>query len=155
MINVLFVCHGNICRSPMAEFIFKDYVKKENLQDSIYVESAATSREEIGSRVHRETKRQLQIHGIYDFEQKRARQIDRYDYDKFDYIVVMDSLNMRNIKYIIPNDKDSKIYKLLDFTPRGGDIDDPWYTGDFDTTYNEINEGCKYLLAHIRKEYDL
>lgn len=155
MIKILFVCHGNICRSPMAEFVFLDYVKKAKLEDFIYVESAATSTEAIGLRVHRETRKILMEHGIFDFESKRARQMTYEDYLQFDYVVIMDSLNARNIRYIVPNDKYGKIHKLLEFTKSNDDIDDPWYTGDFDKTYNEINEGCKCLLAHIRKEYDI
>lgn len=148
--KVLFVCHGNICRSPMAEFVFKDLVKKEGLEDSFYIESMATSTEALGMHVHRKTREQLINHNIFGFEEKRAVQMKASDYNKFDFILLMDNLNMSNIKYIVRNDKDNKIYKLLDFTAQKGDIADPWYTGDFDLTYRQIEKGCKAFLKYLQ-----
>lgn len=155
MIRVLFVCHGNICRSPMAEFVFKDLVKKDNLENKFYIESMATSQEALGMRVHRQTRAQLEKHNIFGFDEKRAKQMRASDYDKFDYILLMDNLNMINIKYIVAQDKDNKIYKLLDFTDKKGDIPDPWYTGDFDLTYTLIEKGCRALLKHIKETENL
>lgn len=149
MIKILFVCHGNICRSPMAEFVMKDLVRKKGLCDEIYVESAATSREEIGNDIHHGTKRKLTQMGV-PFERRGARQITKSDYEKFDYIILMDSYNVRNLKWIIPSDSENKIFKLLDFSERKGeDIADPWYTGDFDETYEDVLEGCQGLLLKL------
>lgn len=152
--RVLFICHGNICRSPMAEFVFKDLVHKANLDNSIYVESMATSTEALGMHVHRRTREQLNLHNIFGYENKRAVQMTRRDYDNFDYIIVMDSLNMRNIRYIT-DDKDNKIKKLLYFAGSSEDIDDPWYTGDFELTYRQIDKGCRALLKHIQETEQL
>ena len=148
MIKVMFVCHGNICRSPMAEFVFRDMVKKAELGDKIYVASSATSTEEIGNGVHHGTRRKLAQYGI-STDGKFAVQFTKSDYKNYDYIVAMDSMNIRNINRIIGNDTENKIYKLLDFTQRGGDIADPWYTGDFDRTYEDVYEGCIGLLEVI------
>ena len=151
MIKVLFICHGNICRSTMAEYVMKDLTAKAGLSDSFHIDSAATSREEIGNPVHhgtrRSTRRKLKEAGI-PCGDHRARQMHREEYDKFDYIIGMDSWNIRNINRIIGNDDpDHKIYKLLDFTNRKGqDIADPWYTGNFDDTYRDVKEGCEALL---------
>ena len=152
MIKLLFVCHGNICRSPMAEFVMKDIVRKNGLSDEIYVESAATSTEEIGNDIHYGTKRKLTEKGI-PFERRGARQITKKDYDNFDYIILMDSYNTRNLKRIIPDDTKNKVFKLLDFSERKGeDIADPWYTGNFDETYNDVLEGCQGLFEKIKSE---
>ncbi len=149
MYKILFVCHGNICRSPMAEFVMKDIVRKKGLEDVVYIESAATSTEEIGNDIHRGTRAKLTQMKI-PFSPRRARQITRSDYDKFDYIILMDGYNVRNIKRIIPADPQGKIYRLLDFTNRSGqDIADPWYTGNFDETYEDIFEGCIALFDVI------
>ena len=148
MIKVLFVCHGNICRSPMAEFVFKDMVKKRGLEDSFYIASAATSTEEIGNPVHYGTVQKLKNYGI-STAGKYAIQMTKKDYDNYDYILAMDSMNMRNIKRIIHSDPKGKINKLLDFSDRPRDIADPWYTGNFDLTYDDIVEGCEALLQHI------
>ena len=152
MIKVLFVCHGNICRSTMAEYVMKDLTAKAGLSDSFHIDSAATSREEIGNPVHHGTRRKLKEAGI-PCGDHRARQMRREEYDKFDYIIGMDSWNIRNwnirnINRIIGNDDpDHKVYKLLDFTNRKGqDIADPWYTGNFDDTYRDVKEGCEALL---------
>lgn len=152
MLKLLFVCHGNICRSPMAEFVMKDIVRKNGLSDKIYVESSATSREEIGNDIHYGTKRKLTEMGI-PFEKRGARQITKKDYEDFDYIILMDSYNVRNLKRIIPEDNKNKVFKLLDFSKRKGeDIADPWYTGNFDETYNDVIMGCEGLLLKLKTE---
>ena len=152
MIKVLFICHGNICRSPMAEFIFKDMIAKRGLADEFYVESCATSTEEIwngiGNPVYPPAKRELAKHGI-SCEGKRARQVTKADYDKFDILLCMDDNNMRNIKWIIPSDPQNKICKLMSFTGGDANVADPWYTGDFETTYNDILKGCEALLEYL------
>ena len=147
MKKILFVCHGNICRSPMAEYVMKDLVKKAGLEDQFQIASAATSREEIGNPVHHGTRRKLKEVGI-PCGNHRARQMRASEYDEFDYIIGMDSWNIRNINRILGNnDPDAKVSKLLDFTQRkGADIADPWYTGNFDVTYTDVKEGCEALL---------
>lgn len=151
MIKILFVCHGNICRSPMAEFVMKDIVEKKGIGDRFYIASAATSTEEIGNGVHYGTSNKLSQYGI-STEGKKAVQLRKSDYDKYDYIIGMDSYNLRNMKNMLPEDRGHKIYLLLDFSENPRDIADPWYTGDFDTTYNDILEGCTLLLEHIMKK---
>lgn len=148
MIKVLFICHGNICRSTMAQYVFQNMVNKSGLTDSFYIDSAATSREEIGNPPHHGTQRKLREMDI-PCGDHRARQMRREEYDLFDYIVGMDSWNIRNINKIIGNgDPERKVSKLLDFTDRkGADIADPWYTGDFDATYRDVKEGCEALLS--------
>lgn len=154
-IRVLFICHGNICRSPMAEFMFKDMVKKRGLEEKFYVESAATSDEEcwngVGNPVYPPAKAELAKHGIM-CEGKRARQITREDYAKFDYLIGMESMNIRNMMRVWGDDSDGKIHKLLDFTKRGGNISDPWYSGDFVTAYKDIEEGLEGFLWEILQE---
>ncbi|MBE6777396.1 MAG: low molecular weight phosphotyrosine protein phosphatase [Ruminococcaceae bacterium] len=150
MIKILFVCHGNICRSPMAEFLMKELVHESGCEDEFYIESAATSREEIGNGVYPPVKRILDARGI-DCSQKRARQMIIADYQKFDYIICMDSYNLRNMERIVA-DRDRKYKKLLDFTDTPHDVADPWYTGDFDTTEKEIEAGCKGLFEFIKKQ---
>lgn len=145
MIKVLFVCHGNICRSPMAEFVMKDLVKKQGLQDEFYIASAATSREEIGNPVHYGTKNKLHTYGI-SVDGKCAIQMTKKDYEQYDYIVGMEQRNITNIFRIIGEDKEAKVCRLLDFSDRPRDIADPWYTGDFDKTYDDVLEGCQALL---------
>lgn len=149
MKKILFVCHGNICRSPMAEFVMKDMADKAGLSDQIYVESAATSTEEIGNEVYPPAKRKLAEHGI-SCEGKTARQMRRSDYDRFDLLIGMDEWNIRNMTRICGGDPEGKIYKLLDFTDRKGDVADPWYTGDFESTWQDVSEGCKCVLSKIR-----
>ena len=152
MINVLMICHGNICRSTMAEMVLKHLARQEYLSDFFYIDSAATSREEIGNGVHYGTRRKLAQVGI-PCEDHRARQVTRKDYDKYDYLIVMDTNNVRNLMRIIGDEPEEKVYKLLDFTERPGQsIADPWYTGDFDETYDDVLEGCKGFLAHIREK---
>lgn len=148
--KILFVCHGNICRSPMAEFVMKDLVKKEGLSDQFEIQSAATSTEEIGNSVHPKTKRKLAQNGI-DCSGKHARQLIKADYLNYDYLIGMDQANIRNMLRICNGDDHHKIYKLLAFAKKSSDIADPWYTDDFDTTWNEVVEGCKGLLENIRK----
>ena len=148
MKKILFVCHGNICRSPMAEFMMKDMAEKEDL--NVAVASAATSTEEIGNGVHYGTRRKLREHGI-SCDGKRARQMTRKDYDDYDYIIGMDEWNIKNIRRITGGDSAKKIYKLLDFAD-GGDIADPWYTGNFDETYEDILRGLKGLIKTLKEE---
>lgn len=148
MIKILFVCHGNICRSTMAEFVFKDYVKKLNLEDNFYVESAGTSNEEHGNPVHRGTKKILDRLNI-DCSTKRARQIKLSDYDKFDYIIGMDKYNRMNLYNFFKGDKDNKISLLLDFTPTPRDVIDPWYYDNFEETYDDILYGIKHFLKKL------
>ncbi|MDY2736990.1 low molecular weight protein-tyrosine-phosphatase [Intestinibacter sp.] len=150
MINIMFVCHGNICRSPMAEFVLKDMVAKRKISHNFHIESSATSREEIGNDIHYGTKNKLKKVGV-PFTPRRATQITKSDYDKYDFILCMDNNNIRNLSRIIPNDKDDKIKLLLDFSNNPRNIADPWYTGNFEDTYNDIIEGCEALLNYIEK----
>ena len=149
MINILFVCHGNICRSLMAEFVMKDLVKQERI--NVHIESAATSTEEIGNPVHRGTREKLAQHGI-STAGKYAVQLTKDDYNKYDYIIGMDSMNIRNIIRITGPDNEGKVHKLLSFAGREGDIADPWYTGNFDDTYADVLAGCKGLLKKLKNE---
>ncbi len=148
MIKILFVCHGNICRSPMAEFILKDMVQKMNMEKEFYIASAATSTEEIGNDIHYGTRRKLKEMGI-PFSPRAAVQIKDSDYDKYDYIIGMDSANIYNIRRIMGNDPEKKIYRLLEFAGINRDIADPWYTGNFDETYEDVVLGCRSLLDMI------
>lgn len=148
MIKILFICHGNICRSPMAEFVMKDLVQKQGLADCFYIASAATSREEIGNPVHPGTRNKLAGFGI-SVAGKYAVQMTAADYEKYDYIIGMDSWNLRNMKKIIKEDTENKIHLLLDFTDHPADVADPWYTGNFDRTYEDVLAGCEGLLRHI------
>ena len=147
MVRILFVCHGNICRSPMAEFVMKDLVRKAGLEDAFYIESAATSTEEIGNDVYSPARRKLAEHDI-SCKGKTARQMTRRDYERYDLLVGMDSWNIRNMKVICGGDPDGKIRQLLDFTNRPGDVADPWYTGDFEATWRDVSEGCQCLLTY-------
>lgn len=150
MINIMFVCLGNICRSPMAEFVFRDIVKKENVQQYFHIASAATCTEEIGNPVHHGTRTKLAEVGI-STAGKYAVQLKKSDYNKYDYIIGMDDSNIREIKKITGGDPDNKICKLLDFAD-GGSIADPWYTGNFDITYNDVLHGCQELFEHIKNK---
>lgn len=150
MIKILFVCHGNICRSPMAEFVFKDIVKKNGREKDYYIASAATSTEEIGNPVHYGTVLKLAEYHI-STKGKYAVQITKEDYENYDYLIGMDSNNIRNILRIIGEDRNDKVYKLLYFTGQSGDIADPWYTGNFDNTYTDVLEGCIGLFKYIEK----
>ncbi|MCI9006177.1 MAG: low molecular weight phosphotyrosine protein phosphatase [Lachnospiraceae bacterium] len=152
MIKILFVCHGNICRSPMAEFVMKDMVKRQGLADQFYIASAATSTEEIGNPVHYGTRNKLAQVGI-STAGKYAVRMERRDYQEYDYIVGMDRWNYKNMLRISGNkDKDKKISLLLDYTDHPRDVADPWYTGDFEKTYEDIMAGCKGLLEHIQQK---
>lgn len=150
MIKILFICHGNICRSPMAQFVMQDIINREGMQGEFLIQSAATSTEELGNPVHPGTRNKLAEFGI-STEGKRAVQIRRADYDKYDYLIGMDTWNIKNMKRILGEDREKKIYKLLDFTNRGGDIADPWYTGNFDETYRDVKEGCEALFKHLQE----
>jgi len=143
--RILFVCHGNICRSPMAEFMMKDLVRKAGREKEFYIESAATSTEEIGNEVYPPAKRKLAEHGI-GCKGKTARQMNRRDYDRFDLLIGMDSWNFRNMNRICGGDPEEKIHLLMDFTDEPRDVADPWYTGDFEATWRDLLEGCQCLL---------
>ena len=150
MIKVLFVCLGNICRSPMAEFLFKDMVNKKGLRDKFIIESAGTSNEEEGNLVHYGTKNKLAEVGIM-VDGKYARQLKKEDYEKFDYIIAMEQRNSRDIYRIVGEDKENKIYRLLDFSNRPRDIADPWYTHNFDLTYDDIMEGLESFIKFLEE----
>ena len=148
MKKIMFVCHGNICRSPMAEFVFLDMVRSRGLSDVLTAQSAATSTEEIGNDVHRGTKAILTKYNI-PFNRREATQLTRADYGKYDLFVGMDSANIRNMHRIFGSDPEGKIVKLLDLADRGGDVADPWYTGNFEATYRDVTEGCEALIKYF------
>ena len=150
MKRIMFVCHGNICRSPMAEFVFKKMVAERGLSHKFVIASSATSTEEIGNPVYPPARRELLSHGISP-DGKYAVQLTRSDYDKYDLFVGMDSANVRNMNRLFGDDPKEKVKKLLDYLERGGDVADPWYTGDFRTTYNDVFEGCSALLDILIK----
>ena len=151
MIKILFICHGNICRSPMAEFVMKDLVRKAGADTEFFIASAATSTEEIGNPVYPPARRKLAEHGI-GCAGKTARQLRREDYDRFDLLIGMDGANLRNMRRICGGDPDGKLSLLLDWTGRPGDVADPWYTGDFEATWRDVAAGCQALLTHLTKE---
>ena len=144
--KVLFVCHGNICRSPMAEFILKALVKARGLEDRFHIESAAVSTEEIGNPIYPPAKRCLQQHGVWFSPEKRARQVTKADYDRFDRIICMDASNLRLIRRIIPSDPEGKIHLMMSYTGVGRDVADPWYTGDFEETFQDLLVACEAML---------
>ena len=144
----MFVCHGNICRSPMAEFVFKKMVADRGLSSEYIIASSATSTEEIGNDIHPGTRRTLQKYGV-PFTRREAVQITRSDYGKYDLFIGMDSANIRNLGRIFGADPENKIKKLLDFTSRGGDVADPWYTGNFEETWRDVSDGCAALLEEL------
>ena len=149
MTRILFVCHGNICRSPMAEFMMKDLVKKAGLESQFHIKSAATSTEEIGNPVYLPARRKLAEHGI-SCEGKTARQFTRADYDRFDLLVGMDRANLRNMRRVYGGDSAGKLHLLMDYTDRPGDVADPWYTDDFETTWQDVLAGCRGLLSQLQ-----
>ena len=148
MIKVLFVCHGNICHSPMAEFVMKKIVQEQGLADQFEIASAATSTEEIGNPVYPPVRSLLQRNGI-GCDGKTARQLTKADYQKYDYLIGMDRANIRNMNRICGGDPEGKIQLLLAFAGRSDEVADPWYTRNFDATWQDVNEGCTALLQHI------
>lgn len=156
MIKVLFVCHGNICRSPMAEFIMKDIIKNHNKQQDFYIASAATSTEEIwngvGNPVYPPARAELAGHGI-SCDGKRAVQLRAEDYDRYDYLIGMDCANMRNMRRLFGGDREDKLHLLLEYAGLDRDIADPWYTGKFDETYRDILMGCEGLMQHLISQH--
>ena len=154
MIKVLFICHGNICRSPLAEFILKDMVQQKGITELFLIRSAATSTEEIwngiGNPVYPPAREILRKHGI-SCEGKRAVQVTKKDYVKYDYIFGMDQRNIRNMLRIFGGDPEGKVRLLLEMAGRSGDIADPWYTGNFQLTYSDIEEGCKGFFRYLKE----
>ena len=154
MIKILFICHGNICRSPMAEFILKDIVRNKGLENEFYIASAATSSEEIwngiGNPVYPPAREELARHGL-SCEGKRAVQLQKSDYEKYDYLLGMDSWNIRNMMRILKRDPQKKIHLLLDYSDDPRDIADPWYSGNFRLTYSDIKEGCLAFFSYLEK----
>ena len=151
MIKILFVCHGNICRSPMAEFVLKDIVQKEGVANEFYIASAATSTEEIGNPVHYGTRNKLAQVGI-STAGKYAVQMTRSDYRDYDYIIGMDNWNYRNMVRMAGKDYEKKVSLLLDYTDHPRDVADPWYTGDFEKTYEDVLAGCQGFLKYLREQ---
>ena len=150
-IKVLFICHGNICRSPMAEFVMKDMAAKAGQAERFEIASAATSTEEIGNPVYPPARRKLAEHGI-DCAGKTARQMTRQDYEHYDHLIAMDRNNLRNMVRFVGSDPEHKVSLLMDHTSRPGDVADPWYTDDFETAYREIDQGCRALLLQLSEK---
>lgn len=148
MTKILFVCHGNICRSPMAEFVMKDLVRKAGLEADFHIESAATSTEEIGNPVYPPARRKLAEHGI-SCAGKTSRRLTSADYSQYDFLIGMDRANIRNINRICGSDPEGKIHLLMEYTDCPGDVADPWYTNDFETTWRDVLAGCKGLLEQL------
>jgi protein-tyrosine phosphatase len=155
MVKILFVCHGNICRSPMAEFVMKDMVKKAGLADRFHIASVAVSREELGNPVYPPARDELRRHGL-SCGGKRAVQLKPADYGKYDYLIGMDGRNLTNMRRILGGDPEGKLSRLMDYTAHPGDVADPWYTDRFDVAYRDIYEGCegllKVILARLEEE---
>lgn len=145
MVRILFVCHGNICRSPMAEFIMKDLVEQAGKAAEFSIASAATSREELGNEVYFPAKKKLREHGI-SCEGKNARQMTRQDYRDYDLLIGMDRRNLENMRRISSGDPEQKLHLLLEFAGKHSEVADPWYTGDFEATWQDVLEGCQGLL---------
>lgn len=154
MIKVLFLCHGNICRSPMGEFILKDMVRQRGLTGRFEIASAATSREEIGNPVYPPAKRELAKHGI-SCAGKTAMQVTKADYKHYDYLLYMESYNYPRLMRVLGSDPEGKCRRLLDFSPEPADIDDPWYTGDFSGVFQEITYGCQCFLKYLEDNHEL
>lgn len=152
MTKILFVCHGNICRSPMAEFVMKEYLRQAGLEQAVYVESAAMHRDELGNDIHWGTEEILNRHHI-PHTPRAARLTTKADYDTFDYIIGMDRYNMRDMLRLFSNDPKRKCSLLMDWVGTSRDVADPWYTGDFDTTYADVDAGCLALLEHLKRSY--
>lgn len=148
MMKILFVCHGNICRSPMAEMVFKELVRRAGRESDFYIDSAATDYDEIGNSMHRGTRQVLESHNI-PFTDHRARIVTKEDYENFDLIVIMDGENERHLKRIAGLDTKSKVKYLMSFAGQNRDVADPWYTGNFDETWRDISEGCAALLESL------
>ena len=153
MTKILFICHGNICRSPMAEFVMKDLVQQEGLEDAFFIRSAATSAEELGNPVYPPVRQLLHRHGI-SCAGKTARQLEKHDYEAYDLLIGMDRQNLRNIARICGEDVAEKVHLLRDYTDRPGDVADPWYTGDFEATWRDVVDGCSGLLDCLRGQAD-
>ena len=151
MTKILFVCHGNICRSPLAEYVMKDLVKQAGLEKEFSIASAATSTEEIGNGVYPPARRKLQEHGIA-CTGHAARQLRQSDYQAYDLLIGMDRANLRNMLRICGGDPEGKISLLMDHTSRKGEVADPWYTGDFETTWQDVLEGCQELLEQLKRK---
>lgn len=151
MIKILFVCHGNICRSPMAEFVMKDMVRKAGLENQFHIASAATSGDELGNPVYPPARRKLAEHGI-DYSGKTARRLRKSDYTQYDLLIGMDQANLRNMHRMCGGDPEGKLHLLLDFTNRPGNVADPWYTGDFEATWRDVEQGCQGLLQELAQE---
>ena len=152
MLKIMFICHGNICRSPIAEAIMKELVVKEHLEDCFEIVSRATSREELGNNIYPPARRELEAHGVAYDKFRQATQMTKGDYENYDYLIGMDDWNIKNIFRIIGGYPQKKVYKLLDFTENPEDIEDPWYTGNFHKVWNQIEYGCKCLLKYLKKE---
>ena len=151
MTKILFICHGNICRSPMAEFVMKDLVEKAGLETEFLIESAATSTEEIGNPVYPPARRKLAEHGI-SCAGKTSRQLIRADYGQYDLLIGMDRANIRNMNRICGGDPEGKLHLLMEYTDHPGDVADPWYTDDFEITWRDVLAGCKGLLPAVKEE---
>ena len=154
MLDILFICHGNICRSPLAEFVMKDLTERQGLAGKFQIASAAPSREELGNDIHPGTRRVLEREGI-PFSSRQARQITKSDYEAYDYIIAMDRANLRNLERLLGGDPEGKFFLFLEFAGEHRDIADPWYTGNFDETYRDIKQGCTALLEFLLQQHKL
>lgn len=149
MTRILFVCLGNICRSPMAEYVMRELLRRQGLEGCIQVDSAATSAEELGNPVHPGARRQLAAHGV-PCGNHRARQLTRADYESYDLLIGMDAYNLRNMRTLFGGDPEGKCHLLMDFCGQHRDVADPWYTGDFESTWRDVSEGCQALLTRLQ-----
>ena len=151
MIKVMFVCHGNICRSPMAEIVLRDMLEREGMSAEVSVASSATSTEELGNPIYPPARAELLRRGYVLDDKKRSVQLQKSDYDRYDLFVCMDRNNLRNMGRIFGEDKQGKMHMLMDYTEQGGEVADPWFTGHFDVTYEDVRRGCEGLVAHLKK----